>query len=180
MSTKTLMTVEQFAQMPREEAVHFELVEGELIPVASGTPEHAWIRDGLGGRIREYLGRNPLGIVVAEVDCRTTGTTVRRPDISFLTTARWQLVNPKETPLPFSPDIAIEVLSPSESIIAFNRKVAEYLASGSHEVWVLDAENQEIMIRTADGARILRANDLLESPLLPGFSIKVGDALARP
>jgi Uma2 family endonuclease len=180
MSTKTLMTVEQFAQMPRDEAVHFELVEGELIPVASSTPEHAWIRDRLMVKVSLFLDREKLGIVLAEVDCRTIGDSVRRPDISFLTNARWQLVNPKQLPIPFAPDIAVEVVSPSESVIGLNRKVADYLASGSHEVWVLDAENREIFIRTADGARILRATDLLESPLLPGFSIRVADALAGP
>src|SRR5205085_8359408 len=103
-----------------------------------------------------------------------------RPDISFLTNERWQLVNADQLPIPFSPDIAIEVLSPSESAIAFNRKVAEYLASGSQEAWILDAENQEILIRMSDGVRILRANDLLESPLLPGVSVRVADVLAGP
>lgn len=65
-------------------------------------------------------------------------------------------------------------------MIGLNRKIAEYLASGTHEAWVFDAENREILIRTADGVRILRATDLLESPLLPGLSLQVADVLAGP
>src|SRR5437660_28386 len=122
MSTKTLMTVEQFAQMPREEAVHFELVEGELVPVASATPEHAWVRDGVLVKMRVFLDGKKIGIVLAEVDCRTAEDTVRRPDVSFFTTGRWELVNPRQLPIPFAPDIAIEVVSPSEGVLALNRK----------------------------------------------------------
>ena len=45
MSTKTLMTVEQFAQRNTADTEDFELVEGELIPLSSGTPLHSEIRD---------------------------------------------------------------------------------------------------------------------------------------
>jgi Uma2 family endonuclease len=76
MSTKTLMTVEQFAQMPRDEAVHFELVEGELIPVASSTPEHAWIRDRLMVKVSLFLDREKLGIVLAARSGTASGVLI--------------------------------------------------------------------------------------------------------
>lgn len=180
MSAATLMSVEQFAKMPREESGHFELVEGELIPVPSGTPGHAWIRDGLCAALRESLRRNKHGIVVSEVDCRTSDDTVRRPDLSFITRDRWLLVDPDRIPLPFPPDIAVEVLSASESAIDVNRKAHEYLDAGTQEVWVIDSVNGEIMIRTVAEARFLGADSTVESPLLPGFSISVADVLATP
>ena len=77
------MSVEEFAAMPREEAVRFELVEGGLVPLAIGTPLHAWIRDGLVGRFRSYLDTRRIGIALTEVDCRIADDTVRRPDLSF-------------------------------------------------------------------------------------------------
>ena len=174
------MSVEQFAAMPREEAIHYELVEGELIRVASGTPKHAWIRDGLCSELREFLRRNACGIVLAEVECLTAGDTVRRPDISFLPKDRWRLVDPDKIPLPFPPDITVEVLSVSESAIDVKRKVHEYLGAGSQEVWVIDSVNSEIMIRTTTGVRFLSAENMVESPLLPGFSISVSAVLAAP
>lgn len=179
MSTATLTTVEQFAEMPREERCRFELVQGELIPVSGATPRHGWIRDGLLIRLSRYLERSP-GLVLAEVDCRTIGGTVRRPDLSFLTPARWQSIDLDRIPLPASPDLAIEVLSPSETFTGITNKVNEYLASGSTEVWMISVANREIWIRTAAGVRVLTAGDVLESPLLPGFAIPVADVLANP
>jgi Uma2 family endonuclease len=176
MSTQALTTIEQFSQMPSDERVRFELVDGELIPVSSGTPVHNKIRDRLLIRIGIYLERNPLGEVLGETDYRTTGDTVRRPDVSFVTVERWQTVDESRIPVPFSPDIAIEVLSPSETAMDLNLKVQEYLASGAQEVWLIDAKTREVMIRTSDGARIVKST--LSSPLLPGFSISIAELLA--
>jgi Uma2 family endonuclease len=67
------------------------------------------------------------------------------------------------------------VLSPSESAVDLNRKVLEYLAGGSREVWLLDNTNGELHVRTSAAIRLLRGNDVLESPLLPGFSHPVSD-----
>ena len=172
------MSVEQFAAMPRDEAVDYELVEGELIEVSSATPNHAWVRDEIRGALREFLRRNPIGVVLAEVECRTTADTVRRPDISYFSRARYATVDGSRIPLPFPPDIAVEILSPSEKAIEVNRKIHEYLAGGSSEVWIIDADNGEIQIRSQNGARHLLAGDRLESPLLPGFSIGVKEALS--
>jgi Uma2 family endonuclease len=180
MSTKTLVTVEQFAQMPPDERVRFELVEGELVAVPSGTPIHAWIRDELGGAIRAHLRDNRGGVAIAEVDCRTGTDTVRRPDIAVFSTDRWRLIDPEALPVPFPPDIAIEILSPGETAMNVNRKVVEYLTAGSSEVWVVDSRNHEVYIRTAEGIRVLKVGEVIESPLLPGFALLVGDVFARP
>jgi Uma2 family endonuclease len=180
MSTATLISVEEFSAMPRDEAVRYELVEGELVPLASGTPRHAWIRDGLIVQFRDYLRVQRSGIVLSELDCRTTGENVRRPDVSYVSRERWQLVNPSVIPLPFAPDIAIEILSPSEKAVEVNRKVAEYLAAGSSEVWVIDAENSEVFVRSVEDVRVLRAGEAVESRLLPGFSFGVSEGLAGP
>jgi Uma2 family endonuclease len=174
------MSVEEFAAMPREEAVRYELVKGELVPLASGTPLHAWIRDGLGDRLRDYLRAHRIGIALTEVDCSTIDDTVRRPDLSYLSRERWLLVDPARIPVPFAPDIAVEVLSPSEKAVEVNRKVAEYLAAGSVEVWIIDPQNIEVLVRSAHGVRVLRAGETLESPLLPGFSFGVSEAVAVP
>ena len=58
------------------------------------------------------------------------------------------------------------------------RKTAEHLKSGSQEVWLLDLSNQEIFIHAATSVRLLRAGDLLQSEVLPGFSVLVSDLLS--
>ncbi len=85
----------------------------------------------------------------------------------------------KKIPLPFAPDIAVEVLSPSEIAFDVSRKVLQYLVGGSQEVWVLDHENGESFIQTDDGIRLLRGGKaVLETPLLPGFSAPIAKLLA--
>jgi Uma2 family endonuclease len=80
-------------------------------------------------------------------------------------------------PVPFAPDIAIEVISPSESAIDVNRKVLDYLAGGSQEVWLIDHLNREIFVPNVSGIRLFRGNDPVESKLLPGFSPAVNDLI---
>jgi Uma2 family endonuclease len=182
MSTQALTTIDQFSQMPSDERVRFELVDGELMPVPSPTPLHSWIRDGLGYALRAYLNQQTIGLVLSETDCRINDQIVRRPDLSFLTLERWRLANPNQIPLPFPPDIAVEVLSPSEAAVDVSRKLHEYLAAGTQEVWLIDAFNREITIRTRNGVRVLAIGSefALSSPLLPGFSISVAEVLAGP
>jgi len=177
LDTTTLMTVEQFAQMHTAETEDYELVEGELVPLSSATPLHAKIRDLFGDLIRSYFRRNPIGEAFAEVDCRLSDHTDRRPDLSIFLADRAKQIDLNRIPVPFAPDIAVEVLSPSEAAVEVNRKALEYLAAGSKEVWLLDNINGEIFVQTDAHIRLLRGKDLLESPLLPGFSHAVDEFL---
>jgi Uma2 family endonuclease len=178
MATKTLMTVEEFAQMNVPETEDYELVEGEAIPLPSATPLHAKIRRRLERLLENYFQLNSIGEPFGEVDCRLADDTVRRPDISIFLSPRLQQIDLKKVPIPFSPEIAVEVLSPSQIAIDVNRKIRDYLGAGSAEVWILDHENAEVFVHTKAGIRLLVGNDTLESPLLPGFAASVNDLLA--
>ena len=179
MSTKTLMTVEDFAQMNTPETEDYELVEGELVPLASGNPIHAFIRGRFEHRLWNYFEHSPIGVVLAEVDCRINDELVRRPDLSIFLVDRLNGLDRRKIPLPFPPDIAVAVLSPSENVIEVHRKALEYLKGGSQEVWQLDHENGEVFVQTDSGIRLLRgAEAVLETPLLPGFSVSVTTLLA--
>ncbi len=178
MSTKTLMTVEEFAQMASSDVEDYELVEGELIPLSSGTPKHAIVRDYLVHLFWNFFSAHPIGRTFAEVDCRLGESTVRRPDVSVFLNERLAGIDLAEVPVPVSPDIAIEVLSHSESAIDVNRRVLAYLASGCKEVWIIDSDNAEFFVQDNKGMRLLRDSDLLESPLLPGFALRVAEVWA--
>jgi Uma2 family endonuclease len=179
MATAVLMTVEEFARMRTSETEDYELVEGELVPLPSANPTHAQIRGRLEQLLRNYFDQNLAGIVLSEVDCQISKETVRRPDLAIFAAGRLDGVDRNKIPLPFAPDIAVEVLSPPEIAFDVNRKVLQYLAGGSREVWVLDHENREIFIQTDDGIRLLRGSEaVLESPLLPGFSAPISKLLA--
>jgi Uma2 family endonuclease len=169
------MTVEQFEALPDEVTDRHELVEGELIPVPSSTLKNSLIRDKLLVRLNTWSFSQGLATAVGEMDVRTGSGTVRRPDISIFSAEQIGRFAMNVVPVPEPPMIAIEVLSPSEGMIAVGRKVAEYLGAGSEEVWLVDHENREIHVRTADSERLLRDGKVLESALLPGFHVSVGE-----
>ena len=175
MSTKALTTVEQFGQMRFADTEDYELVEGELVPLASGTFRHNTNRDLMGHLLWSYFRQNPIGKVVGENDCRVSENKVRRPDLSVFLNERLRLIDPDTIPAPFAPDIVIEVLSRSEGVIETRGKVREYLGAGSAEVWLLDHANREVQVHTAGGIRVLQGTDILETPLLPEFRVAVAE-----
>jgi Uma2 family endonuclease len=179
MSTASLMTVEQFAQMRTSETEDYELVEGELIPLSSGTPLHAKVRGRTEAILRAWLGNHRVGEVFAEIDCRLSTHSTRRPDLSIFLGNQANAFDLNTIPVPFPPDIAVEVLSPSESAVDVNRKVLDYLAAGCQEVWLLDSANQEIFVQTAQDIRLLRGNSDLTSPLLPGLAVPLAEVLSQ-
>lgn len=65
------------------------------------------------------------------MDCRTIHGTIRRPDLSVFLQAKPQQPDLDGYPIPFAPDLAIEIFSPSESAIDLNRKINEYSGSSS-------------------------------------------------
>lgn len=178
MSTAALLTAEEFAQLNTAETEDYELVEGELVPLPSGTPLHAHIRSRAERLIGNCLDRNRFGVAWGEIDCRRGAETVRHPDVAVFLGPRVKEIDPLKIPVPIAPDIAVEILSPSESPISVNRKVLSYIRAGTKEVWLIDHANGEVFIRTNAGMRILSAGDSVESPLLPGFSATVADLLA--
>ena len=175
------MTVEQFVELSSRAAdtEDFELVEGELVSLRSGSYEHNRIRDLATHLLWNYFASNRIGEAVGEYDCRISPDTVLRPDVSIFLTTRLQQIDRKKTPAPVSPDIAIEVLSPSQSAMDVRRKVRDCLRAGSQEVWLLDHANAEVLVHTNAGIRVLQGSDVLESPLLPGFSAAVADLVVN-
>jgi Uma2 family endonuclease len=172
------MTVEQFEALRDEVTDRHELVEGDLAPVPGATLKNSLIRDKLLFLLKTSSSSHNLVDAVSEMDVRTGSRTVRRPDISIFCAEQMGRFDMNGVPVPEPPMIAIEVLSPSESMIAVGRKVAEYLRAGSEEVWLIDHENREVHVRTADAERLLRDGKTLESGLLPGFHVSVGELLS--
>jgi len=114
MATKTLLTVPEYATLEEPEGVRYELSEGELIVTPSPSLFHNDLRDELNGRLRAFAKRHNLGRVTSETDMKLVGEVVRRPDVAFIQSRRLQDVDDDQSPLPVSPDLAVEIVSKSE------------------------------------------------------------------
>jgi len=176
MGAKTMLTVEQFEQLPETEGVSFELDEGELIEVPSAILDHNDIRDKLVFLVRLFIAAKPgRGFAVSEQDFRLAKDTVRRPDLAFISPENLGRLDRQRSIQQFAPDLAIEVTSPSDTLKSLNRKTKQYLKAGTKAVWLVVPEMREVHIHSTDARpRILTADENLEDPtLLPGFAAPV-------
>lgn len=158
-----------------------ELVDGILVEKTMGFND-----DRIGTRIIRLVGNfldaNNIGEVMgAQGLIRFKLDLVRVPDVSFI---RWDSVddtdeieNPTGAFLEVAPDLAVEVLSPSNTRREMEIKLAEYAKAGVKLVWYVDPERKEVDVYPAgnpDGKRTLTANDTLDGgDVLPGFAVKV-------
>jgi Uma2 family endonuclease len=87
------------------------------------------------------------------------------PDIAVLPISR---LNPREQIyLRGAPDLAIEVITPTDLELHLQRKVDSYLTYGSTSVWIVYPEAKSVMVYRADGITNLKATQFISDPLLP-------------
>jgi Uma2 family endonuclease len=79
----------------------------------------------------------------------------------------------------FVPDLAIEIVSANDGFTDLMKKSARYRKCGTAEVWIFDADNRHAHVRSDSRNVILGEDDLFETPLIPGFSIRLGELFDR-
>ncbi|HTS29313.1 MAG TPA: Uma2 family endonuclease [Bryobacteraceae bacterium] len=172
MATTTTMTGAAFDQLPYEEGRNLELLQGELIVVPSPTPEHQMIVGGLYVSFVECFRREPGGGALLDSEFVLGRDDRLRSDVAVLLGERWVCLDLKKTPITVAPDIAVEVISPSERTAESDRKVSTYLAVGTQEVWQFYPESQKVFVyRGPKSVTPLYIDDSLSTPLLPGWEL---------
>jgi Uma2 family endonuclease len=175
-----LMTVDDLDCMP-EDGNRYEVIEGELfVSRAPGLP-HQVISGNIFYELRKYLDANPTGIIVATPGLILSQYSGVIPDLLFFSHERGKEIIANER-LVAAPELVIEILSRGRENIARDRvaKRQLYAKHGVTEYWIVDAENRAVEVYrlaqgTLDLASILRAEDEIGSPVLPGFKCAVSD-----
>ena len=177
MATKTLLTVGQFEQLP-DDGMRHELDEGELIAMPRPLGQHGQIQGEIYSILRNFVRPRLQGLVFVETGFRLSRDTVRAPDVSFIRAERACSLD-LERRFECAPDLAVEVISPSETAKEIAHKVRQYLQAGA-AVWVVYPDDRTVHVfETSKNARVLEADDLLENHiLLPGFSVRVSELFA--
>ncbi|HEY6293499.1 MAG TPA: Uma2 family endonuclease [Terriglobia bacterium] len=179
MATKAQLTIEDFLRLPESvggQDVRYELVEGELIRMSPGMLPHNQIRDRILVRLLTFVESRRLGMVVSEQAFQLSHRTVRVPDVAFLRSGRPLAT---DRPIEGAPDLAVEVVSPSNTPREIDQRISDYFAAGCRRVWVVYPDDREVYIHGLAGVTRRRADDPLEDPeLLPGFSVKASELFA--
>jgi Uma2 family endonuclease len=168
------MTLQQFFDLPEDDSGWtYELDRGELIKMPPSAAKHELLKNKIARLLAPFVERAKLGLVLVETGFTLDPESWRRPDVSFLRSNRVAKLDPDE-PLEGAPDLAIEVVSPSDSKRALNKKVRHFLDMGTAEVWMVYLDSREVNVISTQSERWLGVEETLESPVLPGLSLPVG------
>jgi Uma2 family endonuclease len=184
MSVKTLLTVDQFLELPQvrdDDYNRYELWQGELVQMGDTTPFHNWIRDLLHEQMRNFLRLAQLGVVLCETAVRLDSNTLYRPDLVFWDKAHWEMIDLHKSGVYVIPQLVVEVKSPSESRASLFRKANVYTRAGVNTVWVFLQNPYEVHVLEAGRpTRVVLPGQKLDAPVvLPGFSIDPSELLPR-
>jgi Uma2 family endonuclease len=176
-----LWTVETYLRLPQDGQRH-ELEAGILVAEPQPFPHHAQIQAQLASILREFVVERGLGVVLTETGyvLSRDPDTLRGPDVSFVRRERFDAEEARRSYLRGGPDLAVEILSPSNRPGEIRAKVAEYLAAGTRLVWVVDPAHETVTTyRTLLAPRRVERDGVIDGEdVLPGLSIPVAELLA--
>ena len=157
----------------------YELVDGEIRMNPAG-PRHSVISLRLAVALSAFAREKALGEVFgSDIGFRLPGGNVRSPDVSFVASERMGESASSDDFPDLAPDLAVEVLSPSERPRHVLDKVGEYLETGVRLVWIIDpAKTKAVVYRSLCDVIELQAGDQLDGgDVLPGFRCRLSDIL---
>ena len=176
-TTTRKLTYEDYAKTPDDE--RYELLDGELVFMPSPKEIHQRILIKLGMLIYTFVMEKLLGSVyVAPFDVVLSDTNTVQPDILFISNERSHIIT--EPNVQGAPDLAVEIISPSDPNRDRVRKRGIYERHGVAEYWLVDPYAGSVTVLTLrDGSYrtegIYGKGDTLTSPTLPGFALDVSD-----
>ncbi len=170
-------TAEDLATMP-DDGRRRELVDGEIIEMAPAGFEHGDIAAGICIELGGHVRRAGLGKVLAAETgflLSRAPDTVRAADAAFVAAERLPPAGQRTGFLEMAPDLAVEVVSPSDRASAVLSKATAWLDAGTREVWVVYPAARTVAVHSPGGhVRLLAGHDLLSGrDVVPGFEITV-------
>ncbi len=185
-----LYTVAEFwdiAQQAEYADKRLELINGMIIEMPPSSPANSMIGSFVIYLLLSYILPKGSGYVTGPDGGYQVGPhTVCQPDAAYISKARAGDI-PKKV-FPIGPDLAVEVISPSETSRSILDKVRLYLAAGSLAVWAIDPDTKKVDVYSlADRndlhgelrVQTLGVDDTLSAgDALPGFSVKVQELFA--
>ena len=163
--------------LPQDDDILYEVVDNKVVELGPMGAHEIWLATELVVHLMNFARQHQLGRAVQEMlfDFTAMVQRKRRPDAAFVSYERW----PRQRRVPHAeawevvPNLAVEVISPSDRGDDILDKVAEYFRIGVECVWVIFTSQEQVYIyESPTQVRILsRADDLYGEPVLPHFRL---------
>ncbi|MCG9129621.1 Uma2 family endonuclease [Candidatus Poribacteria bacterium] len=166
------MTMAEFLENDLE---GYEYVKGELVPIVAAAIVHGEIGSNVHFLLTSHVRENKLGrLYIAETTFQL-GDRVVKPDIAFVSTER--LLEDKLKGYAVAPDLAIEIVSPTDKHYDVTDKTLAYLKAGTKLVWVIEPIMKTVTsYRSETDFTLLNYEDTLTGEdVIPGFSCPVAE-----
>lgn len=169
-----LMTAEELMNVDDEPNRHV-LIKGELLTMPPPGEKHGWISANLIMLLGQFVKINRLGRLYGETGyiLERDPDTVLGPDVSFVAKDRIQRPDGYYSG---PPDLAVEVLSPSDRKGMVEHKLSLWLEFGTRSVWLVNPRRRTVEVCKATGERkIFHENEELVDHTVPGFRVAVSE-----
>jgi Uma2 family endonuclease len=177
-----IWTDEELMSLP--DVNRYELINGELIDIGNSGALHGYVCSILVMTLMNYILPRKLGIILdSSTAFSIKNGNKRSPDISFVSKEKLQGL--EELPNGFldgAPDLAIEVLSPNNTIAEIDQKIVEYFENGSRLVWVINLKQHYFLVyRSAQETdRLLKQANILDGEeVIAGFTMPLSEIFQK-
>ena len=180
-ATTRLMTADDLLQMP-DDGFRYELVRGELRKMSPAGRIHGRHAGYIHISMGSHVLRNDLGETYSsDTGFQLAADHVRAPDASFVRQERIDTMPDTPGYVPGPPDVAVEVISPTDRYTEVEEKVADYLEAGTLAVVVVNPRNRTVRVhRSPTDVALLTESDTLEvDDIIPGWQMPVSDIFRR-
>ena len=168
-----LVTAEELFEMG--DVGRCELIDGQIVRMSPSGAEHGNVAMNLGAILRQFVKANGLGrVFAAETGFKLAPRRVRAPDVAFVRAERLAAGIPDKF-FDGPPDLAVEVVSPSDAWHEVEAKIEDWLAHGTRSCWVVDPKTRLVMVYHPDGQgmRLDYRSTITDEQVLPGLSLPV-------
>ena len=164
------MTLEEFLENDLE---GYEYVKGELVPISPPSMEHGEISINVIRYLDSHVHTHQLGRLYTAETTFQLGDRVVKPDIAFVSTDRLPENRRKGSPVP--PDLAVEIVSPTDRHYDVTEKAFAYLNAGTRLVWVIEPVAKTVTVyRSETDFALLTCEDTLTGgDVVEGFACSV-------
>ncbi len=176
MGTTTRISLADYLDYVAPEGFDDELIEGEIILSPAPKVIHEDICRTLFRMLEDAVDNTEFVVWTGMSMALETYESMPRPDVFVIDRKRWITAREDDTYPVGSPQLAIEVFSPSNRPGLMRKKVSLYLDAGSVAVWVIYPKRQTVIVHDAESEREYRIGEEIKLPApLPEIAFPVSD-----